>query len=487
MFWALLHQDIDFYDKDENSVGILTSRLASEAQDIQGASGLTLGSIIQVLITLIGGFVIGLAYGWKLTLVAMISIPVLIIAGYCRMRLLASFAEKSRAAYAKSSRIATEAVAAIKTVQYLTRENDVHQKYIHLLEEPLRDGLRSAWTTTPIFAFSQSANFIVNSLVFYYGGRLIAYEGYTVQQFFTVFVAIVFGAMGIGRIFAFAPDISKAFVSGDSVLQLLETKPHIDPRSEDGKKVKETKGEFSFKGIHFNYPTRPHFKVLQGLDLEIKQGQFIAFVGPSGCGKSTTIGLIERFYNQSKGRVYLDSIPIDELNLSSYRSQIGLVSQEPNLFDMTVKENVTLGCPNLPSPEAIESACKDANIHSFIKSLPQGYDTKLGGKGGQLSGGQKQRIAIARALVRNPRILLLDEATSALDAESEKVVQEALDQAAKGRTTIAIAHRLSSIQNADVIYVLKNGRVTEKGSHQELVELKGVYYELVQQQNLERT
>ena len=261
----------------------------------------------------------------------------------------------------------------------------------------------------------------------------------------------------------------------------------LDPRKEDGKKIASTEGAIEFKDIKFSYPTRPHIPVLKGLSLDIKPGQFVAFVGPSGCGKSTTIGLLERFYLSNGGRVLLDNQLLDEITIHSYRDQVGLVSQEPNLFDMTIKENITLGCKDMPSQELIEKACKEANIHDFILSLPQKYDTRLGGKGGQLSGGQKQRIAIARALIRNPKILLLDEATSALDAESEKVVQKALDSAAKGRTTISIAHRLSSIQHADVIFVFKNGKVKEQGSHKELFELKGLYYELVMQQNLEKT
>jgi ATP-binding cassette subfamily B (MDR/TAP) protein 1 len=206
--------------------------------------------------------------------------------------------------------------------------------------------------------------------------------------------------------------------------------------------------------VHFRYPTRPHVRVLRGLNLEVKAGQFIAIVGPSGCGKSTLIQLVERFYDPLSGRVLVDGQDISQLNVESYRSQISLVSQEPTLYAGTVRFNITLGATKpveSVTQAEIEQACKDANIHDFVMSLPDQYDTEVGGKGSQLSGGQKQRIAIARALIRNPKILLLDEATSALDSESEKVVQKALDQAAKGRSTIAVAHRLSTIQNADMI------------------------------------
>lgn len=290
--------------------------------------------------------------------------------------------------------------------------------------------------------------------------------------------------MGAGRIFAVAPDFSQAVEAGRSILRLLSLKPLIDSWSEEGSKLDKVEGEIEFKDVRFSYPTRPHIKVLQGLSLTVKPGQFAALVGSSGCGKSTTVGLLERFYSPTGGKIMLDGKNIADINLGSYRSVVGLVAQEPNLFDLSIRENITLGCKDLPSQEVIENACKEANIHDFIITLPKGYDTNLGGKGSQLSGGQKQRIAIARALIGNPKILLLDEATSALDAESEKVVQLALDKAAKGRTTLAIAHRLSSIQNADVIFVFEEGVVVEQGTHQELLAKKGLYSELVAHQDL---
>jgi ATP-binding cassette, subfamily B (MDR/TAP), member 1 len=215
-----------------------------------------------------------------------------------------------------------------------------------------------------------------------------------------------------------------------------------------------------FQEVHFRYATRKHVPVLRGLNLKIMPGQYVALVGISGSGKSTIVSLIERFYDVLAGQVLVDGKDISTFNISSYRKHIALVSQEPTLYQGSIRENVMLGTTNEDvTQEEIEEACRNANIHDFITSLPQGYDTDCGAKGVQLSGGQKQRIAIARALVRNPKILLLDEATSALDSSSEKVVQEALDEAAKGRTTVAIAHRLSTIQKADIIYVLDQGLV----------------------------
>lgn len=299
-------------------------------------------------------------------------------------------------------------------------------------------------------------------------------------------MAVLFGSMSSGRIFAYAPDIMKAKDSAAAIMKLLESTPKIDAWSTSGEKIENVKGHIEFSNVYFRYPTRPNIPVLRGLRLDIKPGQFAALVGPSGCGKSTTVGLIERFYDVISGRILIDGIDISTLNVNNLREHISLVSQEPSLYDMTIKENILFGRkPNQnPTQEDVERVCKEANIHDFIVGLPEGYDTPVGNKGTQLSGGQKQRIAIARALIRNPKILLLDEATSALDSESEKVVQLALDKAAKGRTTLAIAHRLSTIQNADIIFVIKDGKVAEKGTHQELLAQKGIYNTMVQEQYL---
>ncbi|KAK3076387.1 multidrug-resistance transporter mdr2 [Coniosporium uncinatum] len=244
-------------------------------------------------------------------------------------------------------------------------------------------------------------------------------------------------------------------------------------------------GAIEFRDVHFRYPTRPDQPVLRGLNLTVKPGQYVALVGASGCGKSTTIALLERFYDPLAGTILVDGHDILSLNINDYRTHLALVSQEPTLYQGTIRDNVLLGADREDVPDAeIEQACRDANIYDFITSLPDGFATVCGTKGTLLSGGQKQRVAIARALLRNPRVLLLDEATSALDSESEKVVQAALDKAAKGRTTIAVAHRLSTIQRADVIYVFDQGRVVESGTHGELVERGGRYFELVSLQSL---
>ena len=266
---------------------------------------------------------------------------------------------------------------------------------------------------------------------------------------------------------------------------LFDLKPSIDTWSSDGAPVETVDGTVEFRDVHFRYPTRPEQPVLRGLNLIVKPGQYIALVGASGCGKSTTIALLERFYDPLAGGIYVDGKEISSLNVNEYRSFIALVSQEPTLYQGTIRENVLLGTDRDDVPDSeIEFACREANIYDFIASLPDGFNTVVGSKGSMLSGGQKQRIAIARALLRDPKILLLDEATSALDSESEHVVQAALDKAAKGRTTIAVAHRLSTIQKADIIYVFDQGIIVESGDHNELMKKGGRYSELVSLQSL---
>ena len=284
--------------------------------------------------------------------------------------------------------------------------------------------------------------------------------------------------------------MGKARNAAAELRKLSDRLPPIDSWSTSGQVVEHVQGYLEFKDVHFRYPTRPDQPVLRGLDLQVSPGEYVALVGPSGCGKSTTISLLERFYDPIGGKVTLDGREILSLNLKSYRSHLALVSQEPTLYQGTIRENILLGSPGddtIVTDAQIEHACRSANIASFVASLPDGLNTVVGNKGVMLSGGQKQRIAIARALLRDPKVLLLDEATSALDSESEKVVQQALDEAAKGRTTVAVAHRLSTIQKADRIFVFDAGVVIEAGTHKELMARRGRYAELVQLQSLGKT
>lgn len=484
-FRTMLRQDVEFFDRDENTAGVLTSFLSTETTHVAGLSGTTLGTLLMVSTTLVAALVVSIAIGWKLSLVCASTMPVLLGCGFFRFWLLAHFQRRSKAAYDSSASFASEAISAIRTVAALTREEDVLKLYQQSLAAQQRKSLISVSKSSALYAASQSLIFLCLALGFWYGGTLIGKREYDMFRFFLCFMAVIFGAQSAGTIFSFAPDMGKAHHSAQQLKTLFDRKPVIDTWSNDGERVEQIDGTIEFRDVHFRYPSRPEQPVLRGLNLDIRPGQYVALVGASGCGKSTTIALLERFYDPLAGGVYVDGKEISTLNVNEYRSFVALVSQEPTLYQGSIKDNILLGSPKDHVPdEAIEFACREANIYDFIVSLPEGFNTIVGSKGALLSGGQKQRIAIARALIRDPKILLLDEATSALDSESEHVVQAALDKAAKGRTTIAVAHRLSTIQKADVIYVFDQGRIVEAGTHSELMRKNGRYAELVNLQSL---
>ncbi|KAK7207901.1 ABC multidrug transporter Mdr1 [Myxozyma melibiosi] len=486
-FRQMLRQDISYFDRDENTTGALTTVLSTDAQDVEGLSGATFGQILNSLVTLFGGMILAIAVGWKLGLVCTACVPLLVSAGFGRIRVLAKFQERAKKAYEKSASYACEATSAIRTVVSLTREEDVYQTYKASLNQQVKDSRVATMKSSLLFGVAQSLSMFITALAFWYGSRFLRTAEYSVTQYFICFVAVIFGSQSAGAIFSFAPDMGKAKHGAANIHRLFDSLPIIDAWKKEGIVPEKVVGDIEFRDVHFRYPTRPEVPVLRGLDLTVKSGQYIALVGSSGCGKSTTIGLLESFYLPIHGQILLDGQSIHELNINAYRQQIALVQQEPVLYAGTVKYNISLGSANDVTDDEIFDAARQANIHDFIMSLPDGYETLCGSKGALLSGGQKQRIAIARALIRQPKILLLDEATSALDSESEKVVQEALDKASKGRTTIAVAHRLSTIQKADIIYVFEDGKILESGTHQELLANRSKYYELVQLQALEKT
>ncbi|GMK54477.1 hypothetical protein CspeluHIS016_0110630 [Cutaneotrichosporon spelunceum] len=491
LFQAVLRHDIEWFDEDENSTGGITSNLSDQPQKIQGLMGVTLGSIVQSLATLVGGCIIGLCYGPLLALIGIACIPLVISSGYIRLRVVVLKEEKNKKWNAASAQLASEAAGAVRTVASLTREDDVDRIYSEALMIPYKISNRTAVWSQLLYAASQGIAFLVIALVFYIGALWMIDGKYDTATFFTTLMATLFAAIQAGNVFMFVPDASSASSASRSVFNLLDNKPDIDADSTDGILLdpKLVQGHLRLENIHFRYPSRPGVRVLRNLTVDVPAGKYVALVGPSGCGKSTSIQMIERFYDPQAGTVRFDGIDIKDLNVSSYRSHIALVSQEPTLYAGTIRFNILLGASkpwSQVSEEEIVTACKDANIYDFIMSLPDGFDTDVGGKGSQLSGGQKQRIAIARALVRNPKVLLLDEATAALDSTSERVVQQALDNASKGRSVVAIAHRLSTIQNADIIYFIDQGKEIEIGTHAQLLARKGRYYDLVMMQSLSK-
>uniref|UniRef100_A0A8C8RLU9 Uncharacterized protein n=1 Tax=Pelusios castaneus TaxID=367368 RepID=A0A8C8RLU9_9SAUR len=478
-FKAMLHQEIGWYDDHKNAAGVLLTRLATDASQIKGATGSHLGLLTMIVSITLTAIIIAFVYDWRLSLLSLAYFPFLIAANIIKLRSEAGHASDQEA-FEEAGRISMEAVENIKTVASLTSEDAFYERYNASLYGPYRDSLAKAPLHGFIFGVAYSAHFFFYSIVFRFGAWLVANFMYLV---FRAFHSILFASLHIGNLSSFAPDVGKTKFSAQRIFQLLDRKPLIDSYSEEGTKLSWFDGNIEFRGIHFAYPTRPEVQVLRGLSVKVNKRQTLALVGSSGCGKTTSIQLLERFYDPMAGQVFADGFDAKSLHLQWLRSKLGIVSQDPVLFDCSIAENIQYGDNSrVVSQEEVEEAAKAANIHTFIENLPEKYNTRVGDKGTQLSGGQKQRIAIARALVRKPAVLLLDEATSALDTESEKIVQKALDDVRKDRTCIIIAHRLTTIQNADVIAVIHKGKVVEQGTHSQLLAKEGYYYALVNAQ-----
>lgn len=487
-FKQMLSQEIGWFDDKENSVGVLSTKLAVEAAAVQGATGVRLGFALMNIANLGVGIIIAFVYSWPITLLIIAFIPLLIIGGIFQMKALAGFAESNKTTIEQAGAISNESIGNIRTVAILNKQPYFAKKYCDLLDIPHTRSMKSAHLNGFILGFTNAVMFYAMAAAFSLGAYLVQKNLFEqdIERIMLVFNCVLFGAQSVGQAAAILPDYGKAVLSIKSIFALFDRVPKINNWGSEGETIPqdELDGTIKLKQIEFTYPSRQNQQILKKIDLTIKQGQRIALVGSSGCGKSTITQLLERFYDPDEGEVTLSGRNLKDLDLYWYRNQIGIVSQEPVLFDYSIKENIAYGdnFREVSQDEIIEAA-KKANIHDFITKLPMGYETNCGAKGTQLSGGQKQRIAIARALVRNPKILLLDEATSALDTESEKVVQDALDKAQVGRTSIIIAHRLSTIKNCDSIFVLQKGVVAEAGTHSDLMKANGFYAKLNNSQN----
>ncbi|KAH7355346.1 ATP-binding cassette, subfamily B, member 1 [Rhexocercosporidium sp. MPI-PUGE-AT-0058] len=487
MFTDMLKQDMEFFNLPGNTSGALTSKLSSLPTQLQDLLSANILLIFIVFVNVVSSSILAIAYGWKLGLVMVLAgLPPLLISGYIRIRLETALEKKNSDRFAESASLASEAVLAIKTVSSLTLESTVLDRYNEMLSNIVKVSIKSLMWTIAWYAISQSLEFLVMALGFWYGSQLLLRGEYTITQFYVIFIGVLFAGQAAAQFFSYTTSITQASGAANYILWLRSRKPVMQETPENIDKGPGGEGgEIALSSMTFQYPGRTT-RVLKDIGMTIKHGEFAAFVGPSGCGKSTMVNLLERFYDPTSGEINFAGNPIQSYSPRLYRQNISLVQQEPTLYSGSVFENVSLGLEEVATEAQIIEACRQANALEFIESLPEGFQTACGNRGLQFSGGQKQRIAIARALIRKPRLLLLDEATSALDTQSERIVQEALDQAKEGRTTVAVAHRLSTIKHADVIFVFGDGKVVERGTHAELLALKGRYFDMCLAQSLDK-
>ncbi|KAL0297043.1 UNVERIFIED_CONTAM: ABC transporter B family member 15 [Sesamum radiatum] len=481
----ILSFEIGWFDKDENTSAAVCARLSTEANTVRSLVGDRMSLLVQVSANAFLSFALGLIVAWRVASVLIAIQPFIIVSFYFQTVLKKQMPTNAQEAQNEGSQLASEAVVNHRTITAFSCQNRIVDLFEETLRGPRNESIRQSWISGVGLFSSQFLTVAAVALTFWYGGMLMSKGLLSSRQLFLAFFILMSTGKTIADAGTMTSDLSKGSSAVRSVFAILDRKTKIEPDNLEGNKVRETvQGKIEFDDVYFSYPSRSGQMIFHGLSLKIEAGMTMALVGESGSGKSTVIGLIERFYDPLKGSVLIDDYDIKSYNLRELRSQIALVSQQPALFAGTIHENIVYGRDDATDAEIREAAIL-AHAHEFISSMKDGYKTHCGERGVQLSGGQKQRIAIARAILKNPSILLLDEATNALDSMSENLVQEALDNMMVGRTCVIVAHRLSTIQMADCIAVVKNGKIVEHGSHSELLALgdPGSYYSLVKLQH----
>lgn len=486
---TIIRQNMAFFDT--LGTGELTTRITSDITLIQEGITGNLSFALTAAATFISAFVITFIEYWKLALILSATVVVLTLIGVVGVALPLKWTAENLACYGSSATVAEEAIGSIRHVTAFGIQESMIQRYDKFLTRAERPGFKAGTVTGIVIGSINAVPYLSYGLGFWEGSRLYVNGELSMSAVVTSTLAIVIGAWAVGRVAPNAKTFISSIASATGILQAIARKSPIDPFSEEGLKLDSGNVDITFRGVRLVYPSRREVTVLKELDLVFPASKTTAIVGASGCGKSTIVGLIERFYQPTAGEICLGSHNIQTLNINWLRSQISLVGQEPTLFNTTIFENITFGLEEKDAlaqsanlQALVEAAAIKANAHDFISSLPRGYQTLVGEKGTQLSGGQRQRICIARALIKNPQILLLDEATSALDVGAERLVQKALSAAAEGRTTIVIAHRLSTVRDADNIVVMADGVIVEQGTHDELIAKHGHYAELVEKQQI---
>jgi ABC transporter fused permease/ATP-binding protein len=477
LYRAMLAQEVAFFDRERT--GDLMSRLSSDTATLQSSVSANISFGLRNLIQLIGGMVLLVITSPRLTLLILAVVPAMVLGGVVYGRRIRRLSRKVQDAIAEGQAVAEESIAGVRTVRAFTGEEAEQGRYGGAIDRALGLARRRIAASSMFMAAMTFAGYASAALVFWYGGQLVSRGEMSPGDLTSFLVYTLLVGFALGALADLWADFLRSLGAAERVFELLDRQPLMINRG--GRTLERLDGAVELDQVDFRYPARPDVTVLSRLSLSVAPGQVVALVGPSGAGKSTIAALLLRFYDPEGGTVRVDGVDLRELDPLWLRRQIGLVAQEPLLFSTSIADNIRYGRPEASRAE-IEAAARAANAESFIAQFPDGYDTLVGERGVQLSGGQKQRVAIARALLVDPRILVLDEATSALDAESEHLVREALERLMEGRTTLVIAHRLSTVRGADRVVVLDRGSIVESGRHEELVARGGLYRKLVERQ-----
>jgi len=481
-FERLIYMPMDFFN--QNKVGELSSRISTDIVQIQETLRTTIAEFFRQIVTIGGSVILLIFISWKLALIMVATVPVMVLIAVFFGRFIKKLSTNAQNFAAESNSIVEEALMGISNVKSFTNELFIVRKYQKSIEEiralNVKSGMwRGLFISFIIFCMTGAIVFIV------WQGLLMT-QGENPElssaDFFSFMMYTIMMVASVGSI----PDLYAAIQKSIGATENLMNIIHQDNEKEilTGKQKPEIIGNVEFNNVHFSYPQRKDIEILKCISLKATKNETIALVGSSGAGKSTISSLLLNYYSIQEGAILFDGVNIKDIDSEHLRSQLAIVPQEVILFAGTIEENIAFGRPNANEAEIIEAA-KQANALEFINSFPEGLKTQVGDRGIQLSGGQKQRIAIARAILKNPTILILDEATSALDSESERLVQDALDKLMVGRTSFVIAHRLSTIRKANKILVLNHGEIAEQGTHEDLIQQKGIYANLVELQGIE--
>ncbi|MES1918112.1 ABC transporter B member 11 [Bonamia ostreae] len=504
-FHSVVSKKMEWFDQEVNDQSKLSDLLETETTKVNDVTVGILPSIVSAISTLVTGIIISLISSYKLGLAVLASTPLLIIAGALSMLASSSIEKSSEKAIKNSNKLSKEVFDNIRTVAAFAAENSFVERYEKCYEEHSSRFFKKSVIAALPFGLVELIYYFINALAFYYGSKLIQSGQISFTQMLSSAFGAILGVSGFRYAIEFSPDIKEARIAKDKIFHVIDDdNDEIKGGYEVEDILKDGKFDIEFKEVDFFYPARQKEKVLDNFSFKLKQNTSISVVGSSGSGKSTIVSLMLGFYKPNKGELYLNDVPYKDINIHSLRESIGLVLQEPTLFNGSIKENIRFGKLDASDEEIIEAAkvlkiiyfyyqkiknvtTKKANIHNDILSFPNQYETNCGIGGTKLSGGQKQRVAIARALIKKPRVLLFDEATSALDTESEKIVQDAINSLIEEknaqRSTLSISHRLSAVKFSNFILVLSKGTKDEFGTYSDLIEKKGSFYKLLRAGN----